>query len=85
MERWRNRSASITRKDSRFNPRFGLLYDLTPWLAVYGNYVTSFGANNGVSPTTNQPFPPQTAEQQEVGLKGDLFDHRLMPPWRFII
>ncbi|MDR4475264.1 MAG: TonB-dependent siderophore receptor [Nitrospira sp.] len=67
----------VTRKDSRFNPRFGLLYDLTSWLSVYGNYVTSFGANNGVSATTNQPFPPQTGKQQEVGLKGDLFNHRL--------
>ncbi|CBK40416.1 TonB-dependent siderophore receptor [Nitrospira defluvii] len=66
----------VTRKDSRFNPRFGLLYDLTPWLAMYGNYVTSFGANNGVS-STNQPFPPQTGKQREAGLKADLFDHRL--------
>lgn len=68
---------SVTRKDSRFNPRFGLLYDLTPWLAVYGSYVTSFGANNGVSATSNQPFPPQTGKQQEAGFKADLFDHRL--------
>lgn len=67
---------AVTRKDSRFNPRFGALYDLTPWLSVYGNYVTSFGANNGVS-TTNQPFPPQTGKQKEVGLKADLFEHRL--------
>lgn len=66
----------VTRKDSRFNPRVGLLYDLTPWLAMYGNYVTSFGANNGVS-SNNQPFPPQTGKQQEVGFKADLFEHRL--------
>ncbi|MCW5787215.1 MAG: TonB-dependent receptor [Nitrospira sp.] len=66
----------VTRKDSRFNPRVGLLYDLTPWLAMYGNYVTSFGANNGIS-SNNQPFPPQTGKQQEVGFKADLFEHRL--------
>jgi len=66
----------VTRKDSRFNPRVGLLYDLTPWLAAYGNYVTSFGANNGVS-SNNQPFPPQTGKQQEAGFKADLFEHRL--------
>ncbi|HPV84453.1 MAG TPA: TonB-dependent receptor, partial [Nitrospira sp.] len=66
----------VTRKDSRFNPRVGLLYDLTPWLAMYGNYVTSFGANNGVS-SNNQPFPPQTGKQQEAGFKADLFEHRL--------
>ncbi len=67
---------AATRKDSRFNPRVGLLYDLTPWLAMYGNYVTSFGANNGVS-SNNQPFPPQTGKQQEAGFKADLFEHRL--------
>jgi len=66
----------VTRKDTRFNPRFGLLYDVTPWLAVYGNFVTSFGANNGVT-ATNQPLPPQTGKQKEVGLKADLFEHRL--------
>lgn len=67
---------AVTRKDSRFNPRLGLLYDLTPWLSMYGNYVTSFGANNGVS-SNNQPFPPQTGKQQEAGFKADLFEHRL--------
>lgn len=51
----------VTRKDTRFNPRFGLLYDVTPWLAVYGNFVTSFGANNGVT-ATNQPLPPANRE-----------------------
>jgi hypothetical protein len=43
---------------------------------MYGNYVTSFGANNGVS-SNNQPFPPQTGKQQEAGFKADLFEHRL--------
>lgn len=65
-----------TRRDSRLSPRVGLLYDLTPWLAVYGNYVTSFGANNGIT-ANSQPLPPQTGKQNEVGLKVDLFEHRL--------
>lgn len=76
LEQAAARVDAVTRKDSRFNPRVGLLYDLTPWLAVYGNYVTSFGANNGVS-SNNQPIPPQTGKQQEAGFKADLFDHRL--------
>ncbi len=67
---------STTRKDTRFSPRVGLLYDLTPWLALYGNYVTSFGANNGIT-ANNQPLPPQIGKQKEIGLKADLFEHRL--------
>jgi iron complex outermembrane receptor protein len=67
---------SVTRKDSRFSPRVGLLYDVTPWLAVYGNYTTSFGANNGII-ANNQPLPPELGKQKEVGLKADLFEHRL--------
>lgn len=68
----------VTRDDTRFNPRFGALFDLTPWLSIYGNHVTSFGANNGVSPNGAQPLPPQTGKQQEVGLKADFFDRRLI-------
>ncbi|MFO0774696.1 MAG: TonB-dependent siderophore receptor [Nitrospiraceae bacterium] len=71
------------RNDSRFNPRVGVLYDLTPWLSVYGNYVMSFGSNNGVTTTGNQPLPPQTGKQREVGLKGDFFDRRLLATLAF--
>jgi iron complex outermembrane receptor protein len=65
------------RHDTRFSPRGGVLYDLTPWLGIYGSYVTSFGANNGISIAGNTPFAPQIGRQKEVGLKTDMFDHRL--------
>ncbi len=69
-------TGDATRKDTRFSPRVGVLYDLTPWLSIYGNYVTSLGSNNGRS-ADNRPLPPQIGKQREVGLKADLFDHRL--------
>lgn len=65
-----------SRTNRRFSPRIGLLYELTPWLAVYGNYVTSLGASNGIT-AEGQVVPPEIGKQREVGLKADLFDHRL--------
>lgn len=65
-----------SRTNRRFSPRIGLLYELTPWLAIYGNYVTSLGASNGIT-AEGQVVPPEIGKQREVGLKADLFDHRL--------
>lgn len=67
---------SQSRTNRRFSPRIGLLYELTPWLAIYGNYVTSLGASNGIT-AEGQVVPPEIGKQREVGLKADLFDHRL--------
>lgn len=49
---------------------------MTPWLAVYGNYVTSLGNSNGIT-AGGQVVAPEIGKQREVGLKADLFDHRL--------
>ena len=62
--------------NSRFNPRVGITYRPWTWLSLYGNYLESFGANNGRS-STLQAFDPQTAEQYEAGLKTEFFDGRL--------
>ncbi|MGH8656491.1 MAG: TonB-dependent siderophore receptor, partial [Gammaproteobacteria bacterium] len=61
------------RKDEEFSPRVGLLYQPWPWLGVYGNWVQSFGTNNGRS-ATGEPHAPQTGEQFEAGLKTQLFE-----------
>lgn len=66
----------VTRKDTRFSPRIGVVYELTPWLAVYGSYVTGLGLNNGRT-ADDRPLPPQIGKQRELGIKADLFDHRL--------
>ncbi|MGH8655664.1 MAG: TonB-dependent siderophore receptor [Gammaproteobacteria bacterium] len=67
---------SVTRKDEEFSPRVGILYQAWPWLSVFGDWTTSFGANNGVT-AQNVPVPPQTGEQFEAGLKTEILDHRL--------
>lgn len=65
-----------TRRDQGFSPRVGILYEVLDELSIYGNWTTSFGANN--SPAANgQTFDPQIGEQFEVGIKTQLFDQRL--------
>ncbi len=72
-----NSSPSVKRKDEGFSPRVGILYQPWKWLGVYGNWTTSFGANNGVSPT-GSTFDPEIGEQFEAGIKTQLFDDRLL-------
>lgn len=65
------------RQDDGFSPRVGILYQ--PWrsLGLYGNWTTSFSANNGIS-ATGSLFEPQRGEQFEAGIKTQLFDDRLV-------
>lgn len=66
-----------TRKDQGFSPRVGILYEAMDQLSLYGNWTTSFGANN--APAANgKTFDPQIAEQFEAGIKTQLFDQRLL-------
>lgn len=65
-----------TLRSEKFSPRFGVLYQAWPWLSLYGNYVESFGANNGRS-ASGQPFEPQTATQYEAGIKTEFLEGRL--------
>lgn len=66
-----------TRYDEGFSPRVGILYQLTDELSLYGNWTTSFGANNGLS-STGGTFDPEIGEQFEAGIKTSLFDQRLL-------
>ncbi|WP_407656516.1 TonB-dependent siderophore receptor [Methyloglobulus morosus] len=66
-----------SRKDEGFSPRVGILYQPIKELGIYGNWTTSFSANN--APAANgSTFDPQRGEQFEVGLKTQLFDDRLL-------
>jgi iron complex outermembrane receptor protein len=65
------------RFDSGFSPRVGILYEPVKELSIYGNWTTSFGANNGIS-ATGSTFDPQIGEQFEAGVKTSLFDERLL-------
>lgn len=64
-------------KDEGFSPRVGILYQPIKELGIYGNWTTSFSANN--APAANgSTFSPQRGEQFEAGLKTQLFDDRLL-------
>lgn len=65
-----------TLRDSEFSPRVGLVYQHWDWLSLYGNYVQSFGTNNGRS-ASGKPFAPQTATQYEGGVKTESFEGKL--------
>lgn len=70
------------RKDEKFSPRVGIVYQPWSWLGVYGNWTQSLGANNGRS-GTGRPQPPQTGEQFEAGLKTEFFDQSLIATLAF--
>lgn len=65
-----------SRKDEAFSPRVGILYQPWTWVSIYGNWTTSFGANNGVT-ATGATINPEIGEQFEAGLKTEFFDQRL--------
>ena len=65
-----------SREDEGFSPRVGILYQPWYWLSVYGNWTTSFGANNGVT-GSGATVDPEIGEQFEAGVKTELFDQRL--------
>jgi iron complex outermembrane receptor protein len=65
------------RKDEGFSPRVGILYQPIKELGVYGNWTTSFGANNAPA-ADGKTFEPQIGEQFEAGVKTQLFDERLI-------
>jgi iron complex outermembrane receptor protein len=67
---------TFSRTDQAFSPRVGLLYEVQPWLSVYGNFVKSLGPTAGFS-VTGQPFEAERATQYEIGAKTALMGGRL--------
>lgn len=66
-----------TRTDEGFSPRVGIMYQSIKELGIYGNWTTSFSANNAPA-ADGSSFDPQTGEQFEAGLKTQLFNDRLL-------
>ncbi len=64
-------------KDEGFSPRVGILYQPIKELGIYGNWTTSFNANNAPA-ADGSTFDPERGEQFEAGLKTQLFDDRLL-------
>jgi iron complex outermembrane receptor protein len=62
-------------KDSKFTPRFGIVYQPIEPLSLYASYTTSFSPSFGGSRNEDgSTFKPETGRQFEVGIKADLSD-----------
>ncbi|GGE87611.1 TonB-dependent receptor [Sphingomonas prati] len=63
---------------NRFNPTATVAYDVTPNVHAYAKYATGYRSGGASSRTQNyQPFGPEDVKSYEIGLKNDLFDHRV--------
>jgi iron complex outermembrane recepter protein len=60
---------SISRDDSRFSGRAGLIYNTDLGIAPYVSYATSYNPIIGTNFTTGQLFAPETGVQTEAGVK----------------
>ncbi|MDT4288931.1 TonB-dependent receptor [Methylomonas sp. MO1] len=69
-------AALPSRRDEGFSPRVGVLYQPWAWASIYGNWTTSFGANNGIT-ASGATINPEIGEQFEAGFKTEFFDQRL--------
>jgi iron complex outermembrane receptor protein len=64
------RLSNPTNYDRGWSPRYGVVFDITPQVSVYGSYTRSFGLNNAPADGSSlQAFPAQRGTQWEVGLK----------------
>jgi len=76
IETARNNETEVN--NDAFSPRVGMVYQPWPWLALYGNYVESFGGANTALASNGKPLDTETAQQHEVGFKTELFDKQLL-------
>jgi iron complex outermembrane receptor protein len=61
-----------------FSPKLGLVYEMLPKrLSVFGSYLNGF-FNRAGSDSNGNSFRPEQANQVEGGVKGDVFNHRLV-------
>lgn len=60
-------------QDSKFTPRFGIVYKPIEPVSLYASYTTSFKPSFGASRNEDSStFEPETGRQFEIGLKADL-------------
>jgi iron complex outermembrane receptor protein len=61
-----------------FSPKLGVVYEVLPnRLSVFGNYMNGFFNRPG-SDINGNSFKPEQGNQVEGGVKGDVFNHRLV-------
>jgi outer membrane receptor for ferric coprogen and ferric-rhodotorulic acid len=62
---------------AEFSPYFGLVYDIAPNWNVYGSFADVFEPQSAIDANFD-PLGPVTGRQLEAGVKGNLFDQRLL-------
>jgi iron complex outermembrane recepter protein len=68
-----NKTIETNTFDGAFTPRFGLVYQPTKMMSIFGSYSNSFTLNTGVDISGNA-LPPSFINQFEVGMKNELLD-----------
>ncbi len=68
-----NKTVETVTYDGAFTPRFGLIYQPTKMMSIFGSYANSFNVNTGVDVSGNA-LPPSFLNQFEVGMKNELFN-----------
>lgn len=63
--------------DLQASPRIGVLWQATPGLAVFANYVAGLGAPNAATTRTGETLQPERGTQVEAGLRLGLLENRL--------
>jgi outer membrane receptor protein involved in Fe transport len=69
--------ANPHRKDDKLMPSVGIQYEANPDLTAYASYTKGFKAGGYSGGSTGGDFGPETVDAYEIGVKGNLFDHRL--------
>ena len=67
---------SFAKSDTAVTPRFGLMYDVTPTVAVYANTARSYKPNTGAQ-RLGGGFDPEKGRSNEVGVKWEALDRTL--------
>ena len=65
-------------EQTSLSPKLGLVYEvIKDRVTLFGNYLNGFFNQSGQS-KDGTPFKPEHGNQLEYGVKGDVFDHRLV-------
>jgi iron complex outermembrane recepter protein len=66
-------SQEFRQSDSRFSPRFGVVYQPIPAISLYASYTTAFRASFASNRNADgSSFKPEIGQQLEAGIKTDL-------------
>lgn len=65
------------RDRSEFTPMAGFLYDIQPWLSLYGSYADIFTPQSTLRRVDGEPLDPRVGRQYEIGAKAEWFDGAL--------